>query len=265
MAHVARDDGDHDRLWGRNPVLALLRSGGRRVDEVAVLAGATGPLAEVVAVARRAGVKVSYRTRDQLTAMAGSPDHQGVVARVAAAAYVDLDRLLEIPAERGEPAFLLALDQVQDPRNLGAVLRSADAFGVHGVVVAKHHQVGLTGSAARTAMGAAESVPVARETNLVAALGRLKSAGVWVHGAVPAGGRPPWQADLTGPLCLVLGSEGEGLRPLVRSTCDALLTIPTVGRVGSLNVSAAAAALCYEAARQRAVTVKPLDSRVHST
>jgi 23S rRNA (guanosine2251-2'-O)-methyltransferase len=265
MGQPMSSDQDSDRVWGRNPVLALLRGGGRRVDEVAVLAGATGPLSEIVAVARRAGVKVSYRTRDQLAAMAGSPDHQGVVARVAAAEYVDLDHVLGIAVERGEPPFVLALDQVQDPRNLGALLRTADAFGAHGVLVAKHHQVGLTGSAARTAMGAAESVPVARETNLVAALGRLKAAGVWVHGTLPSGGSPPWRMDLTGPLCLVLGGEGEGLRPLVRSTCDALLTIPTVGRVGSLNVSAAAAAVCYEVARQRALAGKPLDSRVRST
>lgn len=245
-----------DRVWGRNPVLALLRGGGRRVDEVAVLGGATGPLGEVVALARRAGVKVSFRTRDQLTAMAGSPDHQGVVARVAAAAYVDLDHVLGIPVERREPAFLMALDQIQDPRNLGALLRTADAFGVHGVVLAKHHQVGLTGAAARTAMGALESVPVARETNLVAALERVKAAGIWVHGAVPSGGTPAWRADLTGAVCLVLGGEGEGLRALVRSTCDTLLTIPAAGHVGSLNVAAAGAILCYEVARQRTAKLK---------
>lgn len=244
-----------DRVWGRNPVLSLLRAGGRRVDEVAVLAGAAGPLGEIVALARRSGVKVSFRTREQLTAIAGSPDHQGVVARVAAASYVDLDEILSIPGDRREPALLIALDQVQDPRNLGAVLRTADAFGVHGVVVAKHHQVGLTGAAARTAMGALESVPVARETNLVAALERVKAAGVWVFGAVASGGTPVWRVDLTGPVCLVLGSEGEGLRTLVRNTCDTLVTIPAAGHVGSLNVAAAGAILCYEVLRQR--TARP--------
>jgi len=241
-----------DVVFGRNPVLTLLRGGGRKTDEIAVLAGASGPLAEVVALARRGGVKVSYRTRDQLTAIAGSPYHQGVVARVAAAEYVDLDDLLEIPEERGEPALFLALDQVQDPRNLGAVLRTADAFGVHGVIVAKHHQVGLTGAAARTAMGAAESVKIARETNLATALEKLKQSGVWIHGAAPSGGVAPWDADLTGPLCLVLGSEGSGLRPLITRTCDVLLTVPMLGSVGSLNVSAAAAIACYEVIRQRA-------------
>ena len=141
-----------DRVWGRNPVLALLRSGARRADEVAILAGGRGPLAEVVALARRAGVKVSFRTRDQLTAIAGTTSHQGVVARVASADYSDLDQLLTVPAQRQEAAFFLALDQIQDPRNLGALLRTADAFGVHGVVVPKHHAVGLTEAAARTAM-----------------------------------------------------------------------------------------------------------------
>lgn len=240
-----------DRVYGRNPVLALLRGGGRRADEIAVLAGGTGPLAEVVALARRAGVKISYRTRDQLTAMAGSPEHQGVVARVASAEYVALGDLLTIPGTRGEPPFFVALDQVQDPQNLGAVLRSADAFGVHGVVVPKHHQVGLTSAAARTAMGALESVQVARETNLVSALDTLKKSGIWIYGSVTDGGVPVASADLTGPLCLVLGGEGEGLRPLVARTCDVLVTIPIGGRVGSLNVSAAAAVLFYEVTRQR--------------
>ena len=240
------------RVYGRNPVLELLRRGGRRADEIAVLVGAQGPLGEVVALARKAGVKISFRTRDQLTAMAGSDDHQGVVARVAAAEYKSLDEILAGVEISGEPPFLLVLDRVQDPRNFGAVLRTAEVFGVHAVIVPKHHQVGLTEVAARTAMGAVEHMPVARETNLVTTLERLKKSGVWVYGAAVAGGVPPWRVDLKGPLCLVFGGEGEGVRPLVAKTCDGLLTIPMAGQVGSLNVGAAAAILCYEASRQRA-------------
>jgi 23S rRNA (guanosine2251-2'-O)-methyltransferase len=240
-----------ERVWGRNPVLALLRSGSRRTDEIAVLAGGRGPLSEVVALARRAGVKVSYRTRDQLTAIAGTTDHQGVVARVAAADYSDLEDLLAIPGRRREPPFFLALDQVQDPRNFGALLRTADAFGIHGVIVPKHHAVGLTDAAARTAMGAVEYVAVARETNLVSALEKLKESGIWIYGSAADGGVAPWAADLRGPLCLVLGGEGEGLRPLVARTCDMMVSVPMRGGVGSLNVAAAGAALCYEVARQR--------------
>lgn len=249
-----------DRVWGRNPVLALLRRGSRRADEVAVLAGGRGPLSEIVALARRSGVKVSYRTRDQLTAIAGSADHQGVVARVAAADYAELGELLQIPGRRRETPFFLALDQVQDPRNFGALLRTADAFGVHGVVVPKHHAVGLTEAAVRTAMGAVEYVQVARETNLVSALGTLKESGAWIYGAAAGGGIAPWAADLRGPLCLVLGSEGEGLRPLVARTCDVIVSVPMRGGVGSLNVAAAGAILCYEVARQRAQNLKLLDS-----
>ena len=247
------------RVYGRNPVLELLRAHGRRADEIAVLAGARGPLAEVVALARRAGVKVSYRTREQLTAIAGSEQHQGVVARVASAEYVDLTALLAVPVERGEPAFFVALDQVQDPRNFGALLRTAESFGAHGVIVPKHHQVGLTDAAARAAMGAVEYLSVARETNLVSALETLKKNGVWVYGATAGAAVPAWGADLTGPLCLVLGSEGDGLRPLVAKACDVLLTIPMRGKVGSLNVAAAGAALCYEVARQRSSGGKVLD------
>jgi 23S rRNA (guanosine2251-2'-O)-methyltransferase len=247
------------RVYGRNPVLELLRAHGRRADEVAVLAGGRGPLSEVVALARRAGVKVSYRTRDQLTAMAGSDRHQGVVARVASAEYIDLGALLEIPRARGEAPFLVAVDQVQDPRNFGALLRSAEAFGVHGVIVPKHHQVGLTETAVRAAMGAVEYLAVARETNLVGGIEALKKSGIWVYGGAVGSGVPPWAADLTGPICLVLGSEGEGLRPNVARACDALVTIPMAGRVGSLNVAAATAVLCYEVARQRSARAKELD------
>lgn len=251
-------------VYGRNPVLELLRSGGRRVDEIAVLAGARGPLAEVVALARRAGVKVSFRTRDQLTAIAGSDRHQGVVARVASAEYADLGALLQIPKARGEAPFFLALDQVQDPRNFGALLRTAEVFGAHGVVVPKHHQVGLTEAAARAAMGAVEYLAVARETNLVTALEILKKSGIWIYGATLVEGVPPWAADLTGPLCLVLGSEGEGLRPLVARACDVLVTIPMQGQVGSLSVAAAGAVLCYEVARQRGLRGKTAGSASRS-
>jgi 23S rRNA (guanosine2251-2'-O)-methyltransferase len=163
---------------------------------------------------------------------------------------------LNLPAAHGGTPFFLALDQVQDPRNFGALLRTAASFGLHGVVVPKHHAVGLTAAAAKTAMGAAEIVPVARETNLVRALETIKAKGVWVYGCVAGEGVSIWNADLTGPLCLVLGSEGEGLRRLTARTCDLLVTIPMEGGVGSLNVAAAGAVACYEVARQRAATPK---------
>ena len=244
-------------LFGRNPVLEMLRAASRSVDEIAILSEGRGSaLQELLTLARARGVKVSYRTRDQLTAIAGSPHHQGVVARVAEAAYASLGDHLAMPSHRGEPAFFLALDRIQDPRNLGAVLRSADAAGAHGVILPKHQAVGITPAAAKTAMGAVEHLPVARETNLVQVLDILKKESIWIMGAAAKGGQDPWQVDLTLPLCLVMGGEGEGLRPLVTRTCDLLLTLPMRGKIGSLNVSAAATALCYEVVRQRAARSK---------
>jgi 23S rRNA (guanosine2251-2'-O)-methyltransferase len=243
---------DEAPVFGRHPVLELLRADSRRVEEIAILAEGRGPaLHDLLTLAKSRGVKVSFRSRDQLSAMAGTPHHQGVVARVAGASYASLADLLARPAALGEPAFFLALDQVQDPRNLGAILRSAEVTGVHGVILPKHHAAGLTGAAAKSAVGAVEFVPVAREGNLVRCLETLKAEGIWVMGTVTRGGMAPWDVDLTGNLCLVLGGEGEGLRPLVERTCDMLLTLPMRGRLGSVNVSAAAAVLCYEVLRQR--------------
>jgi len=249
---------DSAPLFGRHPVLELLRADSRRVEEIAILAEGRGPaLSDLLGLAKRRGVKVSFRTRDQLTAIAGSPQHQGVVARVAGATYLSLDDLLAVPAVRGEPAFFLALDQVQDPRNLGAILRSAEGAGAHGVVLPKHHSAGLTAAAARSAVGAVELVPVAREANLSRCLDTMKREGIWVIGATSQGGKPPWEVDLGGALCLVLGGEGEGLRPLVARTADLLVTVPMRGRLGSLNVSAAAAILCFEVVRQRLARKTP--------
>jgi 23S rRNA (guanosine2251-2'-O)-methyltransferase len=256
---VSGDARDETPLFGRNPVLELLRAQSRRVEEIAVLSEGRGPaLQELVTLARARGVKISFRTRDQLTAIAGTPHHQGVVARVAEEAYATLEELLAIPGERGEPAFFLALDQIQDPRNLGAILRSAEVTGAHGAIVPKHHAAGLTGAAAKSAMGAVEHMAVARETNLVQAIEILKKEGVWVVGAAVRGGQAPWKVDMTGPICLVLGGEGPGLRPLVGKSCDFLVTIPMRGRIGSLNVSAAAAILCYEVERQRILKMTKL-------
>jgi 23S rRNA (guanosine2251-2'-O)-methyltransferase len=249
---VSAPDAGSAPLFGRNPVLELLRARRRQVEEIAVLSEGRGPaLQELLGLARQSGVKISYRTRDQLTAIAGTPHHQGVVARVAGAEYASLDDVLSVPGQRSEPAFFLALDQVQDPRNLGAILRSAEVMGAHGAIVPKHHAVGLTSAAAKSAMGALEHLPVARETNISQVLDILKKDGVWIVGSVVRGGRAPWAVDLSGPMCLVLGGEGPGLRPLVAKACDFLVSIPMRGQVESLNVGAAAAILCYEVRRQR--------------
>lgn len=240
-------------LYGRHPVLEALRSGARQVEEVLVeREGARG--ADLVGLARQAGVRCARVPRETLTSLAGTPHHQGVVARVAARPYAEVGEVLAVPRTRGEAALFLLLDRVQDPGNLGNLLRTAEALGTHGVLLLRHQAVGLTGHAVRAASGALEYLPVARVGNLVQTIELLQAEGCWVVGA-SAGPRelpPPWQVDLRGPCVLVLGSEGRGLRPLVARRCDALTRIPLAGRLGSLNVAAAGAALLYEVARQRA-------------
>lgn len=240
-------------LYGRHPVLEALRSRARQIEEVLVQHEARGRAGQVLALARTAGVRCSPATRTVLTALAGTPHHQGVVARVAARPYASLEEVLALPGARGEPGLFLALDQVQDPGNVGNLLRTAEALGVHAAVLPRHQAAGLTAHAARAAAGALEYLPVARVGNLAQALEVFKGAGCWVvGGSATADALPPWGLDLRGPLTLVLGSEGRGLRPLVARSCDALTRIPLAGRLGSLNVAAAGAALLYEVRRQRA-------------
>jgi 23S rRNA (guanosine2251-2'-O)-methyltransferase len=239
-------------LYGRHPVLEALRSGDRRIEELLVEREPGGRGGDLVALARQAGIRWREAPRAALTALAGSPHHQGVVARVAARAYATLDEVLAVPRARREASLFLVLDQVQDAGNVGNLLRTAEALGVHGVLLPRHEAAGLTAHVAKAAAGALEYLPVARVGNLARTLDALKEDGCWVVGATAEGDAPPpWEVDLRGPVALVLGSEGRGLRPLVARSCDRLTRIPLAGRVGSLNVAAAGAALLYEACRQR--------------
>lgn len=183
---------------------------------------------------------------DELTRIAGSPDHQGIVAEVDPFPYADADALLEQPE-----SLLVVLDQIQDPHNLGAVCRSAEAAGAAGVVIPERRAAAVTPAVAKASAGAVEHLPIARVRNLADWLARAKEAGAWIYGAEANAEAPYSQTDLTGKTVLVLGSEGKGLRPRVAAACDLLISIPLRGRVASLNVSAAAAALLFEAVRQR--------------
>ncbi|HWC03462.1 MAG TPA: 23S rRNA (guanosine(2251)-2'-O)-methyltransferase RlmB [Methylomirabilota bacterium] len=239
-------------VTGRHPVLEALRSRARPIEEVLIEAEARDRHADILALARQGGVRCSRVPRVALTGLAGTSHHQGVVARVAPREYADLEDLLALPGARAEPALFVALDQIQDPGNVGNLLRTAEALGVHGVLVPRHQAAGLTPHVVRAAAGALEYLPMARAGNLSQALERLKQEGCWIVGAVAEGdAQAPWVVDLRGPIVLVLGSEGHGLRPLVARTCDILVRIPLAGRVGSLNVAAAGAALLYEVRRQR--------------
>ena len=228
-------------IYGVRPVIEALRSPRREVFEVLQAAGA----GEVAEAANASGVPVKRVDRARIEELARGGVHQGVVARVGPYPYSGLDEILA-----ADPLVLL-LDGVTDPRNLGAILRTADGAGASGVVVPKDRAVGVTAAAVKASAGASEHVRVARATNLRRSIDRMKQNGLWVYAAEGKGGTPYYALDLTGPVALVLGSEGRGIRRLVREGCDGAVSIPMLGTVESLNVSVAVAVLLYEARRQR--------------
>ncbi len=237
-------------LAGRNPVREALRAG-RPLNKILIAPHLEGQvIGEIFALARNRGVPVQRVERTVLDKMA-APRHQGVVAYTAARSYAELEDLLALARKKEEPPFLIMLDQVEDPHNLGAILRSAEAAGAHGVIIPRRRSAGLTAAVARTAAGALEFIPVARVANLAQTIAQLQAEGVWVIGAAAAGEQVAFASDLTLPLVLVLGGEGRGLTDLVRSRCDFTVRLPMRGRINSLNVAAAATVLMYEVVRQR--------------
>jgi 23S rRNA (guanosine2251-2'-O)-methyltransferase len=232
---------NQELIYGIRPVVEALRSRKREVFEV--LDAARN--AEVAKAADGAGMPVKKVPRARIEELARGGAHQGVAARVGPYPYSNFDEILASPE-----SLIMVLDGVTDPRNLGAVLRAADGAGASGVVIPKDRAVGVTAAAVKASAGTSEHVPVARETNLRRAIDRMKEAGVWVY-AAEVGGTTYTELDLTGPVALVLGSEGRGVRRLVREGCDGAVSIPMLGVVESLNVSVAAAVLLYEARRQR--------------
>ena len=238
-------------IEGRNAVLEALRAG-RALDKVYIARGETDKaLAHIAGLARERGVSVSDCDRRKLDAMSVTKAHQGVIAVCAVREYASLDDILALAESRGEAPFVVVCDEISDPHNLGAIIRSAECVGAHGVVIPKRRSAGLTAVVGKTSAGAAEHLPVARVANISAALQELKDRGLWVYGAAAEGSSPMWETDLTGPLALVIGSEGEGLGRLVRERCDFLVSIPLRGKVSSLNASTAAAVLMYEVLRQK--------------
>lgn len=245
------DEFKNEMIEGRNAVLEALRAG-RALDKVYIARGETDKaLAHIAGLARERGVSVSDCDRRKLDAMSVTKAHQGVIAVCAVREYASLDDILALAESRGEAPFVVVCDEISDPHNLGAIIRSAECVGAHGVVIPRRRSAGLTAVVGKTSAGAAEHLPVARVANISAALQELKDRGLWVYGAAADGSSPMWETDLTGPLALVIGSEGEGLGRLVRERCDFLVSIPLRGKVGSLNASTAAAVLMYEVLRQK--------------
>ncbi|MCX7842819.1 MAG: 23S rRNA (guanosine(2251)-2'-O)-methyltransferase RlmB [Clostridia bacterium] len=240
-----------DKLEGRNPVYEALKAG-RPINKILVSRGEReGSIKQIVAFAREKGIVVQEVDRSILDNMSSTHSHQGVIAYAAVKGYAELDDILKIAADKGEPPFIVILDEINDAHNFGSILRTADAAGAHGVVIPKRRAVGLTPAVAKAAAGAVEYVPVARVTNISQTIDYLKKNNIWVIGTDLAGEKSFFRSDLKGPVALVIGSEGEGIGKLVRDKCDFVVSIPMKGQVTSLNASVAAAVVMYEIVRQR--------------
>lgn len=243
---------DSDVVEGRNPVLEALRAG-RPINKILIAQGVVQPavVVEILRLAKEAGALVERVDRRAIDRLSTTGRSQGVVALVAVKTYADLDQLLEIGRIRGEPPLLILLDGIQDPHNLGAIIRTADGAGIHGVVIPGRRAAGLTASVARSSAGAVEHVPVARVGNLSNAMARLAKDNVWTVGIDPSGSSDYTEVDYRQATAIVIGAEGKGLSRLVKERCDILASVPMRGKVASLNASVAAALVMYEAMRQR--------------
>lgn len=246
-----------DQLEGRNPILEALRAG-QEINKILVAKGTQeNAIRQILALAHSAGVVVQTVDRARLDAMAQGRAHQGVIALVAAHRYATLDEILANARQRGEDPLILVLDGIEDPQNLGSLIRSADGAGAHGVIIPERRAAGVTAIVAKASAGAVAHVPVARVTNIVRALEELKQAGLWVAGTDQGAPELYYEARLTGPLAVVVGGEGKGIGRLVSEHCDFMVRLPMFGQVTSLNAGVAGAILLYEVRRQRALAAGP--------
>lgn len=238
------------KIEGRNPVIEAYRSG-KTIDKLFVLDGCQdGPVKTITREARKQHTIISYVSKERLDQLSETHHHQGVIAIAAAYDYASVDDILAKAREKGEAPFIFLLDGIEDPHNLGAIIRTANLVGAHGVIIPKHRAVGLTATVARTSAGALNFTPVAKVTNLGAAMDELKKEGLWFVCA-DMKGEVMYRQNLTGPIGLVIGNEGEGVSRLVREKCDFTASIPMKGDIDSLNASVAAGVLAYEIVRQR--------------
>ena len=239
-----------EMIAGRNAVMEALRSG-RIPDTIYIAEGELhGSIGKLKALAHEKGVVVKTVSRKKLDALSPEVNHQGVVASCACADYATIEELLEVSRQKGTAPFLIVADEIADPHNLGAILRTAEAAGADGVIIPKRRSASLTAAVYKTSAGAASMVKVARVPNLAACIRRLKEEGIWIYGA-DMEGTPMWDQDMKGPILLIIGGEDRGIPRLLMEQCDFKVTIPMVGHISSLNASAAAAVMIYEVLRQR--------------
>ena len=249
-----REDAPENMLEGRNAVTEAL-SAGRTIDKLFVADGDTDrALARICAMAKQAGAVVVPTDRRKLDYMSATGAHQGVIAMVAAHDYASIDDILKKAQDAGEPPLIVICDELSDPHNLGAIIRTAECAGAHGIIIPKRRSVGLTAVVGKASAGALEYMPVARVSNITAAIDTLKTAGVWVYGTAAEGDTTLYKADLKSAAAIVIGNEGEGMSRLVSERCDFKVSIPMKGSISSLNASTAAAIMLYEAVRQRSLT-----------
>lgn len=240
-----------EKLAGINSIMEALK-GSRKVHRIYIQEGRQGKrIQELLRLAEKKGVYFQYVEKQRLDQMYRISNHQGVIAQVDNYEYATIDEILEIAAIKGESPFILILDGLEDPQNFGSIIRSSEAAGVHGIVIPKHQSVEITGAVARASAGAVEHMRIARETNLVNLIKYLKNQGLWVIGADANAGNDYCTSDITGPIALVIGGEGQGIRRLVRENCDMLVSIPMYGKINSLNASVAAGLMIFEVLRQR--------------
>ena len=238
-------------IEGRNAVIEALRAG-ENIDKIFILKGETDKtLGHIASKARAAGIVVVDADRRKLDNMSRTHAHQGVIALAAVREYVSVESILQAAADKGEQPLLVICDEISDPHNLGAIIRTAECAGAHGIVIPKRRSAGLTAVVAKTSAGAVAHMPVARVPNIPSLLKDLKKQGVWIFGTAANGNTTLYDADLKGPAAIVIGSEGDGMTRLATENCDFLVSIPMRGKLNSLNASAAAAILLYEAVRQR--------------
>ena len=240
-------------IEGRNAVIEALRSG-TAIDKIYLAKGETDKtLGHIASKARDAGIVVVEADRRKLDNMSRTHAHQGVIALAAVREYVTVESILQSAADKGEAPLLVVCDEISDPHNLGAILRTAECAGAHGVIIPKRRSAGLTAIVDKASAGAAEHMAIARVPNIPAAIKELKDRGLWVYGTAADGQSDLWHTDFTGNVALVIGSEGDGMGRLVRESCDFIVSLPMKGQVSSLNASAAAAIVMYEVLRQRSV------------
>jgi 23S rRNA (guanosine2251-2'-O)-methyltransferase len=245
-----RDRTNDDIIAGRNPVLEALKAG-REIDSLLIARETfSGSAARIISICKDKGIVVKEVSPAKLDTMCSGINHQGVVAIVAAHAYAELEDILEVAKNKNEPPFLIIADEINDPHNLGAIIRTAEAAGAHGIIIPKRNSVGLTMSVAKASAGAVEYMPVARVANLVSTIEELKKLGIWVYGA-DTSGNPVFKTDFSGAVAIVVGSEGNGISKLLKEKCDFLVALPMNGKIDSLNVSVACGIIIYEVVRAR--------------